>query len=40
MILRHVAENGLDNIRISTHYYNTEHEIEQCVSLLKEYAFG
>jgi selenocysteine lyase/cysteine desulfurase len=40
MILRHVAENGLDNIRISTHYYNTEQEIEQCVSLLKEYAFG
>ena len=40
MILRHVAENGLDNIRISTHYYNTEEEIEQCVSLLKEYAFG
>ena len=40
MILRHVAENGLDNIRISTHYYNTEREIEQCVSLLKEYAFG
>ena len=40
IILRHVAENGLDNIRISTHYYNSEEEIEQCVSLLKTYAFG
>lgn len=40
MILRYVAENGLDNIRISTHYYNSEQEIDQCVSLLKEYAFS
>ncbi len=40
IILRHVAENGLDSIRISTHYYNTRNEIDQCVNLLKEYAFS
>jgi cysteine desulfurase/selenocysteine lyase len=40
IILRHVAENGLDSIRISTHYYNTKAEIDQCVNLLKEYAFS
>jgi selenocysteine lyase/cysteine desulfurase len=40
IILRHVAENGLDSIRISTHYYNTRAEIDQCVKLLKEYAFS
>jgi selenocysteine lyase/cysteine desulfurase len=40
IILRHVAENGLDSIRISTHYYNTKAEIDQCVKLLKEFAFS
>lgn len=40
IILRHVAENGLDSIRISTHYYNTKDEINQCVNLLKEFAFN
>ena len=40
MILRHVGENDIDCIRVSTHYYNTTEEVDLCIKLLKEYAFG
>ena len=39
LILRYVGENKIDCIRVSTHYYNTESEIDRLFELLKKYAW-
>ena len=39
LILRYVGENGIDCIRVSTHYYNQESEIDRFFELLKGYAW-
>jgi len=39
LILRYVGENKIDCIRVSTHYYNNESEIDRLFELLKEYAW-
>ncbi len=36
-ILRHVHEGGLDAVRVSTHYYNNEVQIENLLETLGEY---
>ncbi len=40
LILRYVGENGIDCIRVSTHYYNQESEIDRFFELLKRYAWN
>lgn len=40
LILRHVGENNIDCIRVSTHYYNNKSEIDQLFNLLKTYAWS
>jgi selenocysteine lyase/cysteine desulfurase len=40
LILRYVGENGIDCIRVSTHYYNQESEIDRFFELLKGYAWN
>lgn len=36
-VLRYVGESGIDCIRVSTHYYNNESEVDQLLSELKKY---
>ena len=36
-ILRHVHEGGLDAVRVSTHYYNNETQIENLMATLGEF---
>ncbi len=40
LILRYVGENKVDCIRVSTHYYNQEAEIDRLFELLKTYAWS
>lgn len=37
IILRYVGENGIDNVRVSTHYYNNFEEVDLLVSEVKNY---
>jgi len=37
VILRYVGENDIDCIRVSTHYYNNESDVDQMMNLLNEY---
>ncbi len=39
IILRHVPENGIDCVRISTHYYNSMEDIDLCVKTLRDYIY-
>jgi selenocysteine lyase/cysteine desulfurase len=36
--VRHVAENGLDYVRLSTHIYNTPGEVDRVVEMVGEIA--
>ncbi len=40
LILRYVGENGVDCIRVSTHYYNQESDIDRFFELLNAYAWN
>lgn len=40
LILRYVGENKVDCVRVSTHYYNNETEIDRFFELLKDYAWN
>jgi selenocysteine lyase/cysteine desulfurase len=40
LILRYVGENKLNCIRVSTHYYNQESEINKLFELLTQYAWS
>lgn len=40
IILRYVGENNIDCIRVSTHYYNQEAEIDRLFALLKQHAWS
>jgi selenocysteine lyase/cysteine desulfurase len=39
IILRHVPENGIDCVRVSTHYYNSMEDIDLCVKTLRDYIY-
>lgn len=39
IILRHVPENGIDCVRVSTHYYNSVEDIDLCVKTLRDYIY-
>jgi L-cysteine/cystine lyase len=38
IILRHVGENDIDCVRVSTHYYNNESDLEALIECLVAYA--
>lgn len=37
IILRYVGESGIDNVRVSTHYYNNQEEVDLLVGEIKAY---
>ncbi|MFZ9754892.1 MAG: hypothetical protein ACO3DK_02535, partial [Bacteroidia bacterium] len=38
IILRHVGENDIDCVRVSTHYYNNENDTQALLVALRDFA--